>query len=235
MPLADIAQAVADSLGGGEATRVSMERFCKTLESVFRTEFSVKVDRANASLVLGGRRYGNASSRSSSRAAGGGAAGRGGGSAGLLAPPKQQAGQPTVGAGPPRKREGDGNGEAPAVATSVEGQGNASSGDKSKRNKWKMALRRGKKSDGAAEGKEKGEEGTPSPAAVAVEGGRLLGRRGGAKRDRNGNGNGGSSGGDGEITDLDAVVPLLELVEELVRNAMFSPIGARDVVMSQVK
>lgn len=227
MPLTDIAQAVADSLGGGEATRLSMERFCKTLESVFRTEFSVKVDRANASLVLGGRRYGNAFSRSSSRVVGSGGGG-GGGSGGLLVPPQAQAGQTAVEAGPPGAREGGSKDDAPAGAVSVAGQDNAINGDKSKRSKWKMALRRGKKSDGAAGGN-KGDD-APAPAALAVEGGRVLGRRGGAGKKRSSNG-----GGEGASTDEAAVVPLLQLVEELVQNAMFSPIGARDVMMSQVE
>lgn len=212
VPLTEISQAAADSLGGGEATRVSIERFCKTLQSVCRTEFSVKVDRANAGLVLGGRRPGNAASRSS-RAAGGGA---------LEAAQRAEAGTPV----------------ASEVVSTAE-QANASPGDKGKRGKWGLALRLGKPSK-AADG---GEEDTESPPAQKKAAAVLAGKK---NKTRNGGGgggsggagkrrNGGGPGGDADSADEIAVVPLLQLVEELVQNAMFSPIGARDVMMSQAR
>lgn len=218
VPLADISQAAADSLGGGEATRVSMERFCKTLESVFRTDFSVKVDRANAGLVLGGRRYGNAASRSS-RAAGSGV-------------------QTRAGAGAPVAKSEI---VAPAVtAVSTAERASAGAGSKGKRGKWGMVLRRGKQSKAAGGGGGGGEKEGASPAQTkaARTGKKRKGGGGGAGRKRIGSGvvvGDGSGGGDVDSADEIAVVPLLQLVEELVQNAMFSPIGARDVMMSQVR
>lgn len=200
VPLTDISQAAADSLGGGEATRVSIERFCKTLESVCRTEFSVKVDRANAGLVLGGRRYGNTASRSRQTGTG----------AELGAPVASEI-------------------VITAAALSTAEQANASAGDKGKRGKWGIVLRRGKQSK-AADGGEK-EEAPPAPAQkkAKIRNGAGGGNGAGKKR------NDGGAGGDVDSPDEIAVVPLLQLVEELVQNAMFSPIGARDVMMSQVR
>eukprot|EP00752_Nemacystus_decipiens_P016356 g14627.t1 len=197
VPLTDISQAAADSLGGGEATRVSIERFCKTLESVCRTEFSVKVDRANAGSVLGGRGYGSAADR-----------------------PRQT--REELGASATSEIV------SPSAAASSAAETSAGTDDKGKRGKWGMALRRGKQSKAAGGGGEKKEAFAVKKAAAV--GRRRNGGSGSAGRKRNDNGGG---GGDVDSADEIAVVPLLQLVEELVRNAMFSPIGARDVMMSQ--
>ncbi|CAN0142732.1 unnamed protein product, partial [Ectocarpus fasciculatus] len=217
--LADISQAAADSLGGGDATRVSMERFCKTLESVFRTEFSVKVDRANADFVLGGGRDRTTATRGS-RVAGGGE---------LLQAPQPQAGQTTK-EGAAKGEGGAGDDESPGTAmTTAKGDlKNAGESGKSKRGKWRDSLRRKKKSKAGASG-DVGEA-PPAPAAVVVAGKRR-GRRSGGGKKRNGRGEDNRRMVD--RADERAAVPLLELVDELVRNAMFSPIGARDVMMSQ--
>lgn len=206
VPLSDISQAAADSLGGGEPTFVSVERFCKTLESVYRTEFSVKVDRANAGQVLGGRRPANSGISLRSRAAG-------------------EAAEPGAVEG--------GNGGVPAagLATAAE----ADVGDKSKRSRWRMGpLQRRKKMQGAAAGAASG--GESSEAFSAPKKSVAFGRKRKRKTEKNGGGggDGGSGGGVGNADEL-AVVPLLQLVEELVKAAMFSPIGARDVMMSQVR
>ena len=194
VPLTDISQAAADSLGGGEATRVSIERFCKTLESVCRTDFSVKVDRANAGLVLGGRRYGNTASRSR---------------------------QTRAELGAPAASEI----ATTAASLSTAEQANAGADGKGRRGKWGMSLRRGKRSK---EG-DGGEKAAPSAQKrEAAAGKKRSGGSSGAGKRRNG-------GGDADSADEIAVVPLLQLVEELVQNAMFSPIGARDVMMSQAR
>lgn len=208
VPLADISQAAADSLGGGEPTYVSVERFCKTLESVFRTEFSVKVDRGNAGQVLGGRRAGNSGSlRSRARVAASEAA-----KAGAI--------------------EG-GNGDMPAAALATTTKVDA--GGKSKSSRWLMGpLQRRKNSQGAAAAA--ASEGESSDAVSAPKKSVALGRKRKRKTTKNGRGGGDgeSGGGEGNADEL-AAVPLLQLVEELVKNAMFSPIGARDVMMSQVE
>lgn len=220
VPLADISQAAADSLGGGDATRVSMERFCKTLESVFRTEFSVKVDRANADFVLGGGRDRTTAGRGS-RGAGGGE---------LLQAPQPQAGQ-TLKEGGAKGEGSAGDDESPgtAIATTKGGLKNAGDSGKSKRGRWRDSLRRKKKIEADASG-DVGEA-PLAPAAVVVAGKRR-GRRSGGGNKRNGRGD--DSRRIVDRADETAAVPLLELVDELVRNAMFSPIGARDVMMSQV-
>lgn len=200
VPLTDISQAAADSLGGGEATRVSIERFCKTLESVCRTDFSVKVDRANAGSVLGGRRYGNTASRTRQTRAE------------LVAPVASEI-------------------VAPSATAAVSSALQTSADDKGKRGKWGIALRRGKQTKEAEGGEKK--EATPArkkAAAGAAAAGKKRNGGGGGKRR-----NGGGANGDVDSADEIAVVPLLQLVEELVQNAMFSPIGARDVMMSQVR
>lgn len=235
VPLSEISQAAADSLGGGEATRVPMERFCMTLESVFRTEFSVKVDRANAGSVIGGRRHRHPGKRKNQSASDSAAAGA------------RAALQTTKEAISSRTSSGDVD-EIPggeiAAAITVGGKemaasavkiGSSKTGDKSEGGWWKRGWGRGKKKEQAASGDKGGPPpGGPSSATAtpALPEGRPGRRGGGAGKKKN---RGGGGGGRDDRPEEAAAVPLLELVEELVKNAMFSPIGARDVMMSQVK
>lgn len=221
VPLADISQAAADSLGGSEAARLSLERLCNTLESVFRTEFSLKVDRANAGVVLGGRPYGgNGAGRAAATASDGNEralqlAGRA---------TEKDSGDPKN-SSDPRTRGRNGRG-----AWRLGSQDSSkSAGDNAKRSMWRRGfMRRERKSDGVDGEK----EGSTAAAAVGATGGVRLGRQGVGGKRRNGNGN---AGADSQMAAEEECVPLLELVEELVRDAMFSPISNRDVTMSQVK
>lgn len=207
VPLADISQAAADSLGGGEAVRVPMERFCKTLESVFRTEFSVKVDRANAGLVLGGRRYSNSATRAVRGAAGTGMA-------------LQIAGRS---ASKEKDASGDGgSGDKGGGVTSLVGPSSSGSAKRSRwrRGRWKHGDKKGVASGGGEQ-----KEGRTGAVAAGVRKARK--HVDGVKRRK-------GDLADHEVAAEEECVPLLELVEELVRNAMFSPISYRDVMMSQV-
>lgn len=192
--LADISQAAADSLGGGEAVRVSMERLSNTLEGVLRTEFSVMVDRADAGLLLGGRLQPKASRKASRSAS------------------KVSAVVAST---------------AAASAKAKAGADAADPGDKGKRNasRWKR-FRAWDRKD-AIGGKRDGAPNTTTTAAMtaAAAAGTRPGRLGG------GDGKGRSNDDDFAEEEL---VPLLQLVEELTRSAMFSPISNRDVMMSQV-
>ncbi|CBJ25706.1 conserved unknown protein [Ectocarpus siliculosus] len=114
------------------------------------------------------------------------------------------------------------------MATTKGGPKNAGDSGRSKRGRWRESLRRKKKIEADAIGD--AGEAPPAPAAVVVAGKRRGKRSGGGKK-RNGRGD--DSRHIVDRADETAAVPLLELVDELVRNAMFSPIGARDVMMSQ--
>ncbi|CAM9667331.1 unnamed protein product [Ectocarpus sp. 12 AP-2014] len=110
------------------------------------------------------------------------------------------------------------------MASTKGGLKNAGNSGKSKRGRWRDNLWRKKKIEADVSG-DVGEA-PPAPAA-----GKRRGKRsgGGKKRNRRGD----DSRRTVDRADETAAVPLLELVDELVRNAMFSPICARDVMMSQ--
>lgn len=200
--LVDISQVAADSLGGGEAVRVSMERLCNTVEGVLRTEFSVGVDRANAGLLLGGRLQPKTSRKASWSDRRGAK--------------KVEAVVASAVA-------------AAAAAKATAGADAAGPGKKGKRisDRWRKGRVWDRKGDDATGGKLDGTPTTTTTAApvAAAAGGSRSGRLGGG-------------GGKGKSNDDDRaeeeLVPLLQLVEELARDAMFSPISNRDVVMSQV-
>lgn len=200
--LVDISQVAADSLGGGEAVRVSMERLCNTVEGVLRTEFSVRVDRANAGLLLGGRLQPKTSRKASWSDRRGAK--------------KVEAVVASAVA-------------AAAAAKATAGADAAGPGKKGKRisDRWRKGRVWDRKGDDATGGKLDGTPTTTTTAApvAAAAGGSRSGRLGGG-------------GGKGKSNDDDRaeeeLVPLLQLVEELARDAMFSPISNRDVVMSQV-
>lgn len=201
VPLPDLSRAAADSLGGGQAVSVSMERFCKTLEGVFRTEFSLKVDRANAGSVLGGRRQG---SSSAARARNN----------------NNNNNHDSSSSGVTSEDSINGNdGAAMALVAGQDEQTVA------KKRRWgKVPKPWGKQGKGVSQQRE-------GVSTAGTEGVRPWRR-----------GNGGRKGDTGgrekeeraEMTPEEKCVPLLQLVEELVLNAMYRPISDRDVMMSQV-
>ena len=201
--LADISQAAADSLGGGEAVRVSMERLCNTVVGVLRTEFSVSVDRANADLLLGGRLKPKVSQKVS------------------------WSDRPGV-----KKVEAV---VASAVAAAADAKASAEadtavSGGKGKRiaDRWSRGRAWDRKGEDASGGKLDGAKATTTTTAAPAA----------AAAGENRSWRLGGGGGKGRSNDDDyaeeELVPLLQLVEELARDAMFSPISSRDVMMSQV-
>lgn len=207
--LADMSQAAADSLGGGQAVHISIERFCRTLESVCRTEFSMKVDEADAGSVLGGPQYGRTPT---------GAVKRGG----------RIRAKPFLPMSPVRSYEQDASyiseddnnemSKEDTIATK------GSKGDSSKNGKLRFEFTRkirrkqrntngfegqeGDDTDGARSWSRKLEEGVKWKKGVEDE---------------------------GETAKEEESVPLLKLVDELVKNGMYSPISERDIMMSQVK
>lgn len=202
--LADISQAAADSLGGGEAVRVSIERLCNTIEGVLRTEFSIRVDRANAGLLLGGR----------------------------LPPKVSREVNWSDTRGPKQTEAMVASAVAAAAAAKATAEANAAgAGDKRKRiaDRWRRGRAWDRKGEDAKEGKLDGAPTTTTTTAALATAG--------AEGNRSGR-LGGGGGGRGRSNDDDCaeeeLVPLLQLVEELARDARFSPISNRDVVMSQV-
>lgn len=202
VPLRDISRAGADSLGGSDTVQVSMERFSNTLESVFRTEYSVKVDRANAGSVLGWSEYGNGGVR-----------------------------PPTTGERQQQEEQQqatlEGDGGDGGQAKGLDGQGGQDEGDavggiKNKLNGLKKIFKLNRRGDKAGE-------------ADARDGHDMKRGEKGKLGNKNGDGDNEHAGSiDVHLTDEEMCVPLLQLVEELIRNAMFSPISDRDIKMSQV-
>lgn len=216
--LVDISQAAADSLGGGQAVHVSIERFCRTLESVCRTEFSMKVDEADAGSVLGGPQYG----RNPTGAA------KGGG---------RITAKPSLPMSPPlRSYEKD---YIPGDDSNKMSKGDTfamigSKGDSSKtsengklRFEFMRKIRRKQRITDGFQGREGRDMGSDTAGARSwsrkfEEGVKWKKRIG-------------HDTIDGETAKEEESVPLLKLVDELVKNGMYSPISERDIMMSQVK
>lgn len=202
--LTDLSRAAADSLGGGEAVSVSMERFCKTLEGVFRTELSVKVDRAKAASVLGGRRYG------SSAAAG-------------ASTNDDDSNNHDSSSGVTSEESINGNGDAAVALAAGEDEQKIARSNK----RWRKVLKPWDTNRGNAVNQQ-----TEGVSTAAAEGVRSWRRGIVVRRGKNGHR---EKEERIEMTPEEKSVPLLQLVEELVRNAMYRPISDRDVMMSQVK
>ena len=215
--LADISQVAADSLGGGETVHVSMDRFCRILESVCRTEFSVKVDQANAWSVLGGSRSGRKQPKTLRRV-----------SKVNLKPPVPlilPGNRPEMDSGGAWENEAS----DPSTMGMIEVIGDQKESDKGSDGDKLPFLRKilwpfqnPNISRGPAE-KDVG-----GPAAV-------VGERGPKREGSRGNARKREEELDEEAAEEEESVPLLKLVDELVKNGMYSPISDRDVMMSQVK
>lgn len=194
VPLAALSEAAADTVSGAGVNssidvRVAMDRFCRTLESVCRTDFSARVDRADAAPLLGSRWD------------------RGAGISGLPDTSRKSVNDDKVVAG------------ADGTATQLQAVADESArGRVGKRRMapWKQRNQQGKEintggSSGADGEKQKGR----------------WPRRNGSRRARN---------AEERVRDAEErCLPLLHLVEDLARDAMFSPISERDVMMSQVR
>lgn len=207
--LADMSQAAADSLGGGQAVHVSIERFCRTLESVCRTEFSMKVDEVDAGSVLGGPQFGRKPT---------GAVKRGG---------KIMA-KPSLPMSPLRSYEQDtsdiledDNRKMSKDDTfSMENNKGDSSQNGKLRLEFMRKIRRKQRNTDGFRGQEGNDINGARSWSRKLEKGVKWKKRVGDER---------------ETAKEEESVPLLKLVDELVKNGMYSPISERDIMMSQVK
>lgn len=212
-PLSALSEAAADTLsgaGGGNIdnmhVRIEMDRFCRTLESVFRTDYSGRVDRANAAPLLGGR-WDRAGAAAATAAA-----------AGSVSTPDSAQ----------HKTNGLVLSAAGNQVARIDGKAKQSIVDETvvqRTGRWRRVP--WKRGDQKARNERRNtSEGGVAPETEQKQGRwsrNATGRR--RSRDRE----------DPARAAEERCLPLLHLVEDLVRDAMFSPISERDVMMSQAR
>lgn len=224
VPLCSLSQAAADTLSeignsdtNNKGMRIAMDRFCRTLESVCRTDFSTRVDKVNAARVLGGRwdRISVPLPDVPTKT---------GGSVRIELSEERAKNHPRLprllrlsGQKPVQQQQQQQ--QQTKINDTNNGEGEETADSDLVRREWNKPPWQPRSDEaGSEKSKERDEASTGRKQGGRWRG---VGRRG---------------GGEDYIARAaeERCLPLLQLVEDLVRDAMFSPISKRDVVMSQV-